>query len=1136
MNKHLIRVLQSYKKALSGINIPQKTHNRIFVVMRFSILFFFFSIWGATAASSYSQVTKLNLEVNGTVLEVLKAIESQSEFTFVYKQNEIKLDDNVSIDLQNKTISEVLDVLLHDKSLAYKITDRHIVLFKKGEIHQESTTVITGRIIDEFGEPVIGANVLVKNESGLGTTTDMDGKFSLDLKDIKDPVLVVSFIGYTSQEIVVGGKKIFNITLKEDSKALEEVVVIGYGTNSKRNLTSAVSTVDADKMKNVPVSNVTDALAGRAAGLIVTQAGGGIGKKSTISIRGGGQPLVVIDGFVSEYDDFVNLNSDDIESMSVLKDAAAAAVYGARAGDGVLVIKTKNGLKGLRVDYSFNQSWAEPTFLEKKLDSYQRALMDNTVRDLYNLEPRWTEEEVEKYRTGSDPYNYPNVDWQKLMLRNFTPDSRHSLAVRGGSDINKFYVSFQAYDQSSMYKADTEWFKRYNARINEVSDFKDLGLKLTFGVDAYINTQQSPRSTYSDGYGYTWGHIQNKSPMELAVNQNGQYYVGPDNPMVEVSPESGYSKWDYKMFMGLFNAEWSVKGVEGLKLKVGGNYRYFMSDSKLWNKTAPQYDLNGVKGPDATVSLTYNTGSARMWTTQYFADFNRSFLDETHNVSATLGFEQTYSFYRGFNALRKNYIFMIDQIGAGPSDSMENGGSESEFGRAGLVARASYNYKKKYFVEGSLRHDGSDLFPKDRRWGNFYAGSLAWAISEESFFQPLKDRNILNYFKVRATYGETGLDNGVGSFSYLTSYNLAERGYVLGGSIVPTFSEGNLISPDITWYTRSTFDIGFDFNSLGERLAGSFDYFYMKTTGYLTSPSNVNYTDPLGLSLPKVKSDGEHRRAGYEFALSWKDHVGDFNYEVGANFTYFDQLVSTAWDEDLASQKNPYKRLVQQKGFYTNGYTNLGYYQNSDQVLNSPRLESSSNLVAGDIQYKDMNGDGFIDSNDQWRIGKNSFPRGNYGIYANLSYKGFSLNMLFQGATSRDMYLDDVVRGQSTSGYSIVYPYQLDYWMPDNRDAKYPRIAMNSNVNGNNNYQTSDFWLTNGRYIRLKSLQLGYDFRKTLLKDVKWLYKCQVVLSGQNLFTISPATKYGFDPETGSTNNYDYPVQRVYAVSLNLGF
>ncbi len=1135
MNKHLIRVLQSYKKALSGINIPQKTHNRIFVVMRFSILFFFLSIWGATAASSYSQVTKLNLEVNGTVLEVLKAIESQSEFTFVYKQNEIKLDDNVSIDLQNKTISEVLDVLLHDKSLAYKITDRHIVLFKKGEIHQESTTVVTGRIIDEFGEPVIGANVLVKNEEGIGTTTDMDGKFTLDLEGYKEPVLVISFIGYTSQEVVVGKKRTLNIILKEDSKALEEVVVIGYGKNSKRNLTSAVSTVNTDKIKNVPVANVTDALAGRAAGLIVTSSGGGLNKKSTISIRGGGQPIVVIDGFVSDYNDFVNLNSDDIESMTVLKDAAAAAVYGQRAGNGVLVVKTKNGLKGLRVDYSFNQNWSEPTYLEKKLDSYERAVFDNTVRDMYDLEPRWTEEEVEKYRTGSDPYNYPNTDWQKIMLRNLTPESKHSLAVRGGSEFNKFYVSFQAYNQKSMYKADTEWYKRYNVRMNEVSEFKDLGLKLTFGLDGYISTMRSPRSQYSSGYWQTWGHIQNCGPMGLAYNKDGQIYVGYDNPVAEVSPESGYTKFDNKMITGLFNAEWDVYGVEGLKLKVGGNYRYGMYDGKTWNKTAPQYDLEGNKGPDFPVSLNYSSNYSRMWTTQYFADYNRSFMDETHNVSATLGYEQSYSFYRGFDALRKNYIFMIDQMGAGPSDTMENSGSEMESGSAGLVARAAYNYKKKYYIEGSLRHDGSDLFPKDRRWGNFFSGSAAWAVSEESFFQPLKERNILNFLKLRASYGQVGMAD-VSRFSYLTSYGLTERGYVLDGKIVPTFSEGALISDDITWYTTNSTDIGFDFNTLGERLSGSFDYFYMKTTGYLTSPSNVGYTDPLGLSLPKVKSDGEHRRAGYEFNLSWKDHFGDFNYEVGANFTYFDQLVATAWDEDLASQKNPYQRKVQQTGYYGTGYTNLGYYQNADQTMNLPRRDGSSNLVAGDIIYKDMNGDGFIDGADQWRIGKNNFPRGNYGIYANLSYKGFSANILFQGATSRDMYIEDVIRGQSTGGYTIVYPYQLDYWMPDNRDAKFPRIAMNSSINGNNNYVTSDFWLVNGRYIRLKSLQIGYDFRTVLLKNVKWLYKCQVMLSGQNLFTISPATKYGFDPENGSTNNYDYPMQRVYSISLNLGF
>ena len=1128
------------KSSMNEGNISHKTRDQVLRITKLALLFLFVCLWETTAASSYSQVTKLNLEVNGTILQVLKSIENQSEFTFVYKLDEVNLDENVSVDMKNKSINEVLDALLRDKSLGYRITDRHIVLFKKEkeevkQVSQQANTVVTGTIVDDFGEPVIGANVLVKDQPGIGTTTDMRGKFSLDLKDIKAPVLVISFIGYTTQEVVVGGKTTLNITLKEDSKALEEVVVIGYGTNSKRNLTSAVSTVDASKIKNIPVANVTDALAGRAAGLIVTQSGGGLGKRSTVSIRGGGTPIVVIDGFVSEYDDFVNLNSDDIESMSILKDAAAAAVYGARAGDGVLVVKTKGGLKGLRVDYSFNQSWSEPTYLEKKLNSFERASFDNTVRDMYGLERRWTDEELDKYRTGSDPYNYPNVDWQKVMLRNFAPENKHSLAVRGGSEFNKYYVSFQAYDQGSMYKGSAESYKRYNIRMNESSEFKDLGLTLNFGLDGYIENMKTPRSQYSSGYWATWGHIQNKSPMELDRNKEGQIYIGYDNPLAEISSESGYYKSDVKMVNGLFNAEWKVIGVEGLKLKVSGNYRFGMFDSKSWVKTAPQYDLDGNKGPDYPVSLSYNTGSYRQWTMQYFADYNRSFLDETHNVSATIGYEQNYSFYRGFNALRKNYIFMIDQMGAGPSDTMENGGSESEAGRAGLVARAAYNYKKKYYIEGSLRHDGSDLFPKDRRWGNFFSGSAAWAVSEESFFQPLKDRNILNFFKARISYGQVGL-NAVSPFSYLTSYNLQERGYVVDGKIVPTFSEGALISDDISWYTRNSFDVGFDFNTLGERLSGSFDYFYMKTTGYLTSPSNVSYADPLGLALPKVKSDGEHRRAGYEFNLSWKDHFGDFNYEVGANFTYFDQLVSTAWDEDLASQKNPYKRSVQKTGNWGNGYKNLGYYQNSDQTLNLPRRDGSSNLVAGDIIYKDMNGDGFIDDNDQWRIGKNNFPRGNYGVYVNLGYKGFSANILFQGATSRDMYLDDVVRGQSTGGYTMVYPYQLDYWMPDNTDAKYPRIAMNSNVNGNNNYVTSDYWLVNGRYIRLKSLQFAYDFRTKLLKNVKWLYKCQVVLSGQNLFTISPATKYGFDPENGSTNNYDYPVQRVYAVSVNLGF
>ncbi|MDR2119447.1 MAG: TonB-dependent receptor [Tannerella sp.] len=993
-------------------------------------------------------------------------------------------------------------------------------------VAQDRKTV-SGTITDADGEPLPGVNVVERGTTN-GTATDADGKFTLSVG--ANAVLQISYIGFYTQNVTVGNQAVLQIKLAEDSQKLDEIVVTGYGSTSRRNLTTSVSTVDADKMKNLPVSSVTDALAGRASGLIVTRSGGGINKRSAISIRGGGTPIVVIDGFVMPYQDFENLNPDDIESMSLLKDASSAAVYGSRAGDGVIVIKTKSGAKGLRVDYSFNHNWSEPTYLTKKLGSYEVAEHSNFVRSLYGIDPQWTAEEVEKYRTGSDPYNYPNVDWQKTVLRDFAPEQKHSLAVRGGSEFNKYYVSLQTYDQQSLYKENSNWLKRYNFTMNETSEFKDLGLTLNFGLNAYIYDIRSPLSQYSNGYWQTWGHIQNQGPMSLAYNPAGQIYVGYDNPLAEISMESGYSKSSYKMIVGQSGAEWKVYGVEGLKVRAGGNYRIGVGNNKSWQKTAPQYDLEGNAGPDFPVSLTYDNYDYKEYTLQAFADYKRSFLDETHNVSATFGFEANYSFYQYFMARRKEYIFMIDQMGAGPSGTMENGGREAEAGRAGFVGQLDYNYKKKYYINGSLRHDGSDLFPKDRRWGTFFAGTAAYAVSEEPFFQPLKDRNILNFLKFRAGYGQIGLDSGVGRFSYLSSYSLNERGNVVNGNIVPTFSEGALVSDAITWYTRNTFNVAFDFSTLNERLGGTFEYFYMKTKGYLTSPSNVNYTDPLGLSLPQIKSDGEHRRDGYELSLSWKDKAGDLSYEVGGNLTYFDQLVAVAWNEDLTAQKNPYRRAVQQRGYWGLGLQNLGYYANSDDVLNSPHRDGSTNLTAGDIKYKDTNGDGRIDDSDQNRIGKNGFPRGNYGIFANLNYKGVFANILFQGATSRDMYLDNVVRE------GMVYPYQQDYWMPDNRGALYPRPLVNVNDNGQNNYQTSDFWLVDGRYIRLKTLQLGYDLRAKLLRNVKWIYKMEVVLSGQNLFTLSPATKYGFDPENGSTNNYDYPMERTWSVSVNVGF
>jgi TonB-linked SusC/RagA family outer membrane protein len=377
-------------------------------------------------------------------------------------------------------------------------------------VHQQSKRVeISGTVTDAEGEPMVGVNILEKGTLN-GTGTDANGKFTLTVRE--RAVLQVSYVGFVTQNVTVGNRTELQIQFLEDAQLLDEVVVTGYGTTSRRNLTTSISTIDTEKMKNVPVANITDALAGRTAGLIVTRSDGGINKESTIRIRGGGTPIVVIDGFISPWSDFKNINSDDIESMSLLKDASSTAVYGARAGDGVIVIKTKGGVRGLHVDYSYNRNWSGPTYVPKQISSYDRAMVSNKIREIYNMDPVYITEEVEKYRTGSDPFNYPNTNWQKILLRDFAPEEKHTVTMRGGSDFNRYYVSFQAFDQQSLIKENTNWLKRYNINMSETSEFKDLGLTLNFGLNGYITDFREPRSHYYQGSDRILYCIQNTSP------------------------------------------------------------------------------------------------------------------------------------------------------------------------------------------------------------------------------------------------------------------------------------------------------------------------------------------------------------------------------------------------------------------------------------------------------------------------------------------------------------------------------------------------------------------------------------------------------------------------------------------------
>ncbi len=1003
---------------------------------------------------------------------------------------------------------------------------------------------LSGKVIDANGEPIIGATVSQNGTKNV-TVTDIDGNFTLNTKSTTATV-TVTYVGFNTKQVKLTAGRVTEITLTEDSHSLEELVVVGYGSSKKRDLIASVSTVKADEMSNLPVTNIAQGLAGRSPGLIVQASGGGINSSPTISIRGGGDPLYVIDGVVRSSVDFRNLSPDDIESMSILKDASATAVYGSRASNGIVQVVTKRGKSGrVNVDYDFNLSYSQPSIWPEKMHSYERAEWANTAKnnDLLNGKdnPVYTAEAIQKMRDGSDLLNFNDTDWRKLVLKDWAPQSKHTVRVTGGNDVHQFYVSLGHIDQNSLYRSNNHWMKRTTFRMAETANIKAIGLQVNAAIDGYRQHQEHPYTSTASSYYYVFSHINDKSPMVPGVNSLGLPYNVTDNPVAETASDAGYQRNIVNVINGKGELVWSCLWVDGLKVRLASNYRYYGETQKNWRKDAAQYDWESdVAQYGAKPQLSHTSSTGYSYTNQAFLEYSKKFGE--HNISALGGFEQYYEKGEQYSASRTNYDFAIDQMNVGPANDEQNSGSESELGRAAWIGQIKYNYANKYYAEASIRYDGSDYFAPGHRWGAFYSGALGWVVTEEKFMKSLVDKNIFNSLKIRASYGQTGLDSSAGRFAYLTSYSLNNQAYVINGKYVPGFSEGSLPSPDLTWYTTRQTDIGFDFSSLNSRLYGSFDYFYYSTKGYLQSPTGESYLNTaIGIGLPKVKSDSEFRRAGWEVQLGWRSNIGDLKYDISGNFTYFDQLWALNRSESESSYMNPYTRTQQQKGYYGVLLKNLGYYKSADDVLNSVGYTSALNsgyLTAGDIKYEDTNGNGMIDSGDMRRLGKSSMPRGQFGINMNFQYKGFYLSMLFQGSTSFGMYIPGSAAMQTgqTGNLPVAYKYQTDTWTPGNTDAKYPRLMADTGLNSNNNYQSSDFWLINGAYLRMKDFQFGYDLKHSLLRNVAWLTRAKVGVSGQNIFTISEATKYGLDPENSSAENYGYPVERVLAFTVNLGF
>lgn len=1039
---------------------------------------------------------------------------------------------------------------------------------------------VTGKVLDSAGEPIIGANVVVKSNSTLGTITDIDGKFSLDGVKTGD-ILIVSFIGYGDLEVkITAGKNIYNVVLTEDAETLNEVVVVGYGTVKKVNMTGSIANVKAEALTSIPNTNLSNSLAGRAAGATIQGNSGLMGSSSEIRLRGGfGDPLFVIDGVTRDKDAFDALEPHEIDQISFLKDAATASVYGSNASNGVILVKTKTGAKGQKTVFNYQGSYtfAKPTMtlFTDMFDAIDELEYQNKVaRFNGQVEPN-TPEEIAYFRDNNINYNVNDFIWQ-------TPwNTKHSMSVQGGTEKVQYYIlgSFLAEEGSYKSLENHQYSLRSNINV-DLSRYIKFGLNIAAKesndkrfywpfsgdddeavYDLYRCTFNTPRAVpfyvYADG---------------TPANEVTEYPVYPDfgswqgwNVVDQVIGDR-YIRTKRRDFQGIATFDIDLGFLlKGLKTKVVGAYNFNTYHRKKYMTYQTSYKLikaqpgvnDYIYGPvdpnqvntftfsQRDENLTYGTNQA--WTTQFnwFLTYDQKF--GKHGVSAMAVFESYKEGNDWVQAQAFDPIANIDQFFVFSSDEDNRTGwaSEGNGGRMSWIGRLNYNYDEKYIAEFSFRYDGNDKFAKGNRWGFFPAVSAAWRITQENFMESTKDW--LSNLKLRLSWGQTGTDNDISDFTYTQTYGMGSS-YLFGDGLANTIVAAAVPNPNVTWATSTNYNVGLDFGFFGNRLTGEIDVFYRKETDVLGSRT-VSLPSSYGQSLA-AENYAERSWRGGEVTLSWNDRVmnGEIDYNVYANIGYADDQ----WD------------VLDQSAYYREGgaledlsligkspYRIIGLL--ADHLLTDPEevealkakgfKQYGRDPYLGGILYKDTRSDGYvkgpdgkIDGNDAYNIiSENSKPRVNYGLGGGVRWKGISLDFHFQGVMSYDRIVGTGNGGFNQYGGAnrVYYPIWASdkCYDPDtNPNGVYPRVI------GKSWYESgtgvTSFWKRNGAYIRLKNLNIAYDLPKQWLQPLG-ISGIQVFGNATNLFVISDLTEF-IDPEQ---KHYDsYPMMKTFSFGLNLTF
>jgi TonB-linked SusC/RagA family outer membrane protein len=1185
-------------------------------IMRIGLLQWIIAV--SLAAGSYAKETAAQSVLskdmtltlrNVSLKEALNEIQARVNTRFVYSSR-VSVKENVTIEVKNQKLSKVLDQLLGPRGINYRVINNQIVLAKTRISKEESmipdleeklqqyvlpTEIqVKGTVTSADGQGTLpGVSIVVKGTSQ-GTTTDGNGKFEITVPNVESS-LVFSFVGYVSQEILVGNRTDINVTLQADNKALSELVVVGYGTQKRVNLTGAVTQIQSKDLENRPLNNMSQILQGMIPNLNITFSTGQPGSGGSLNVRGetsinGGGPLVLIDGIPG---DINRINPNDVESVSVLKDAAASAIYGARGAFGVVLVTTKTAKSGkTSVSYSNNFGWSKPTVsTDFMTNGYEHTMLNDEAfkRATGNTYTRYSEEDyaelaarkndktenparpwtVVKNVNGKDIYNYyGSYDWWNTIFNMTQPSKQHNLNVSGGTDKVNYFLSGSVFQKDGIMRINTDRFNSYTLRTK-------VNAQLTPWLKVSNNTQY-----FDSKYKYP-GLEGGANSNFVAITVHALPVYAPRNP--DGTATYNTLKNNYSIGDGLFAN--LLKGVAGGEKKIhelttinsvtvdftkswnlvaNHSYSFYIADD--WYRSAvAQYSIQ--PGILAAVP-NYNTDQLKktLWfdpmnVINVFSSFNHTL--GKHYIGATAGINYETKKHQVLTGSRKNLLSeSLNDLNLGTGEQLVNGGSY-KYSLFGAFFRLNYDFLGKYLLEMNGRYDGTSRFGEGRRYGFFPSVSAGWRISEENFFEPVK--GVVNNFKVRASYGTLGNqlpanNNSASFYPYISTMPTALSSWITNGQKLSYVDSPNPISAGLTWEKATTSNIGIDADFLKNRLNLVVDAYVRKTTDMLI-PGKV-LPSVYGATVP-TENAGDLRTRGFELSLGWRD---DFKL-AGKSFAYNASFIVSDYRSTITKYDNPNKILSSRYEGQTIGemwgYSIDGVFKTNDEaqaykvdqtIVNKQRLSAPgewSKLQAGDLKFKDLNGDGKISEgantladHGDLRIIGNANPRFRYGINLGASWNGFDFSALAQGILKRNWYPGanaDKFWGPYSRPYYSFIPenFNDDVWTPDNQDAYFPLLRGYTALNGGGDLNArNDRYLQNIGYLRLKNVVIGYTIPAHLTKKVR-IPHARIYVSGENLLTYTPLRNKYIDPEQFDgdvTNGRTYPLSKTISTGLTVNF